>query len=622
MRSFLLVSILVTSSVCFVWLEASAAEKLQNPSAGQLVEMALRAEVAGDNSRRKAKLAEAVRADSNYAPARWHLGLVQVEEQWQTTDEVERIAQNDVHLGRYRALRSKHTGTLQGELHLARWCTRIGLGDVARAHWLHVLRADPKHRPALAALGLRRHHGMLLHKEAIEQIDQFVADTKENLRKWQPRIKQWRSAILHGDDKAEEQAQREIAALNDPASIPAVLEVLFKTTSTDEDAQLLQLITLQILGRFDDQRCVVALARLSVDSPFDDVRSLAAKKLKRYPVYSYVPRLLSEMKAPVEVTVDTVAGSRQYTFYQDRPDGTANVTKSDTPYYAEPEPHAVGHITAPRWVEERHIPAQYMPPNDCGFPGAYFPARTIPAHMEEIYYGSLARWTETESQFHARQQRNERRNKAAYEDAKKELENYNALLQRRNARIRDVLKAAMGAELDPSPRKCWEWWKQSNPMHNKPRLLSPGTLVWRDTGATKLVNIQIGDRVLAQDAVTGEVAYKVVLHVLSHAKQLTRRIKFDGDGSVVATAAQPLWATGTGWQVASDASASQLVHGTAGSQRVASVHAGPQIECYNLVVADFHTFLIGDASLLVHDATNVPYGSGALPGLDTTARRK
>ena len=63
------------------------------------------------------------------------------------------------------------------------------------------------------------------------------------------------------------------------------------------------------------------------------------------------------------------------------------------------------------------------------------------------------------------------------------------------------------------------------------------------------------------------------------------------------------WVAGVGWQMAKELQEGAILHGVPGSARVRTVESSGQEEAYNLVVADFNTYFVGDSGLLVHDNT-------------------
>jgi hypothetical protein len=56
------------------------------------------------------------------------------------------------------------------------------------------------------------------------------------------------------------------------------------------------------------------------------------------------------------------------------------------------------------------------------------------------------------------------------------------------------------------------------------------------------------------------------------------------------------------------------LHTTAGWSEISSIEPLAADETYNLVVADFHTYFVGDSRILTHDVTIPETVTGGVPG--------
>jgi hypothetical protein len=152
---------------------------------------------------------------------------------------------------------------------------------------------------------------------------------------------------------------------------------------------------------------------------------------------------------------------------------------------------------------------------------------------------------------------------------------------------------------------------------------APGTEVWTQTGREAIEKIKVGDRVLAQDVDTGELAYKPVLGVSIRPPQERLKIGVGAD-SFVATPGHPFWVDGKGWQLAKQLEVGQILHGVAGGTPVKNIEA---IETdptsagysYNLYVADFESYFVGEQGILVHDNDPRQPTASIIPGLTAEA---
>ena len=60
-----------------------------------------------------------------------------------------------------------------------------------------------------------------------------------------------------------------------------------------------------------------------------------------------------------------------------------------------------------------------------------------------------------------------------------------------------------------------------------------------------------------------------------------------------------------------------ILHGVHGPVRVTRIEPGEEFDAYNLAVADFGTYFVGDVGVLVHDITPRQPTRATVPGLTT-----
>ena len=70
-----------------------------------------------------------------------------------------------------------------------------------------------------------------------------------------------------------------------------------------------------------------------------------------------------------------------------------------------------------------------------------------------------------------------------------------------------------------------------------------------------------------------------------------------------------------GWAMAKELQTSRSLHAVSGGLPVESVESAGEMECHNLIVDDFHTFVIGKSKILVHDKTCPQPNLAVTPGL-------
>jgi hypothetical protein len=211
-----------------------------------------------------------------------------------------------------------------------------------------------------------------------------------------------------------------------------------------------------------------------------------------------------------------------------------------------------------------------------------------------------------------------------------QIASINALHSVRNAQVATVLANVTGKDLGTNPSDWWNWWFDENEYQpqDKPTSVSTsftattvrvscfvrGTPVWTSTGPIAIEKIKPGETVLSQDPVTGELAYKPVL--MTTTRPPSPLVEVDlGNSTIRGTRGHPYWVSGRGWQMAKELKAGQMLHGVNGPMRIESAEQAGEEECFNLVVADFNSYFVGDAKVLVHDNTLRGPNTIRVPGL-------
>jgi len=134
-----------------------------------------------------------------------------------------------------------------------------------------------------------------------------------------------------------------------------------------------------------------------------------------------------------------------------------------------------------------------------------------------------------------------------------------------------------------------------------------GTLVATESGDRPIESIQVGDKVWSRNPETGVTELKPVLHRFITANQPVLELElhsgFLGQSeNVRVTPGHRFWAEGRGWVHAEELTATQLFSPSdLISGEVLSRDAG-NTTVYNLEVDDFHTYFVGHAHALVHNA--------------------
>ena len=156
------------------------------------------------------------------------------------------------------------------------------------------------------------------------------------------------------------------------------------------------------------------------------------------------------------------------------------------------------------------------------------------------------------------------------------------------------------------------------------KCFAAGTLVHTIDGLKSIEDIKIGDRVKAMDPQTGEVAYKRVLN--THQNRFDPiglvSIKDETDGSEMhlsVTATHPFYHAEKGWTHASQLFVGDKLFeddgGTLTVTLVAFNQNAPITLTYNLEVADFHTYFVGEDGVLVHNGWAGKYNDKKLQNI-------
>ncbi len=212
-----------------------------------------------------------------------------------------------------------------------------------------------------------------------------------------------------------------------------------------------------------------------------------------------------------------------------------------------------------------------------------------------------------------------------------------------NGRVLPILETLTGKNLGAEPQSWKKWWSdqlgyvyQSSQSTTKPtytdvvyqpntQLAVPlgdtplgvpltarahhscfavGTLVHTIDGPRAIESIRVGDRVLAQNTTTGQLAFEPVVATHLNDPSPTLRISIDGD-TIVATGIHRFWKAGKGWVMARELKAGDRLRMIGGVVEIAAIETDKIQPVYNLDVADYRDYFVGNKGLLVHDFTFV-----------------
>ncbi len=131
-----------------------------------------------------------------------------------------------------------------------------------------------------------------------------------------------------------------------------------------------------------------------------------------------------------------------------------------------------------------------------------------------------------------------------------------------------------------------------------------GTKIQTDEGEKNIEDIEVGDKVLSKDEVTGEIAYKEVTHLYRNEKEITYTLTV-GDQIIETTANHPFWVDGKGWIYAVNLKlGDRLVQSDGNYMEISDIEIvfhDEKINVYNFTVADFHTYFVSSLGIWVHN---------------------
>lgn len=563
-------------------------QRSDRQAAREAVEEALQREIYGLSTERQKLLRTAAEHAPQYAPAQWHQGMVKdARHRWLSAEDFAEQWTGSRKIKQYLAARQQAADTASGQLALAEYCRREGLPDQMRAHLSRVLEHDANHAAAREALGFVRVGGLWLSRAEIQAEEAVAREQAASVARWRRDMEQ-----IAGDLSSESAKRRSVAAeklkgIADSSAIAAMERIVSPVSDAAASA------VIAVLKEMPEPEASLSLARHAVLYPSLPVREEASLALARRDLHSYAPALIDMMVKPIQsqAALAPLAGGRigfRQVFVRETAD-REEVLVLDSEY----ERVARG--------------------------GSREDARRRAAG--DILTNAVRGMRESD-----------RRNDAAL---------------RLNERIAWTLNRATQQTLPASPETWWQWWNDQNErvagdqktraisqVYRRVQIVDPvpligggtqggggggeclvaGTLVWTASGPLAVEKVQRGDLVLAQDVESGELTFKPVLQTTTRPRG--KVVKFTaGHETFECSGGHVFWIAGDGWKKASLLEPGMLLHGAEGPLPILSVESGAEAETFNLVVADFSTYFVGQQKILSHDFTMRRPTSAVVPGL-------
>jgi hypothetical protein len=575
-------------------------------------------ELEGRNTDRNSLLLKVLEDDPDHAAAHWHLGQIKIGDTWLPYDRVIHEDGDRWHLlYLYRKNRQERGDRVNDHFYLADGARERDMRDEERAHLMRIVELDWDNAEARQRLGDVLVDGFWVTREEVDQFLQTMLETRTNLDEWTPRIQPIVNRLQRSRQQAWELARDELFAIRDPAAIPAVESAL---ASAGNDGVSLYL---DWLSQFDAWEASVALARQAVHGPSTSVRVEAQRLLKERRIDDYAPVLMSLLKSDASSDsrmLVTPLGGLMYV-HQREVETQNDIRVLNLAVIYGPESMVV---YPDQGVVRRDALRSLIDNPDLRMLALQHVRRTYPGHQ------SFQNRNDESSAFIA------------------------------NERIIRTLSAAIGHDELTTAKGWWRWWNQYQQVFAsdvKPVLqrdyeetwwvdrnrgvvetdqryqevwsiptlrvvaransscFAAGTPVVTEYGPKPIEEIQLGDRVLAQDVETGEIAFKPVLKTT--VRPPARLVKITTKSSALTcTAGHPFWVNGYDWLYARELNPGMRFHSIIGGEEITAVEeAGQREQAYNLIVADFHTYFAGDARVLSHDNTPRNPTNALVPGL-------
>lgn len=558
-------------------------------TAKELVREALHREVFGLQAERDQLLALAALEHPDLPEANWHRGQVLLRDRWVKIEDIPALWEGDTKLAKYERLRAETPDTIQGHLQLAEWCGENRLRAQQRAHLERVLDATPDNARVRALLGYE-----FLNGDWRSQQDQLNAARRRDRQRaamvrWTREIEGIRKLLNDDSANRQQQAVDDLNAIYDLEVIPVLEEVLAF------DSPTAGMLVVEWLAAQGQQPAVAGLMRQAVLSPWIEVRLRAATELGQHDPVRYVPAMVAELATPL---------SMQFAFTPTRPRSMAYQVL----FTRETQDQR----------QELMLQREYTRRARLGGNGQLTFVRALANALE-----LGATW-----QTAALQQ--------------------NARTMQLNDRITMALNTATDQQLSSDPQQWWTWWndyqdvvrqggKQTRRLQRGDQVtvtdiapqppaavaqgqtqtgecFAAGTLVWTQRGRAPIEGVQVGDLVLAQDIESGELGYKPVLRTTVRNPEPLVRVEVEQEDFRV-TRGHLFWVAGEAWQQAGKLSSSLPLHTARGVTTVLSVTPASEERTYNLDVADFHTYFVGESQVLSHDVTAQRPVDVIVPGL-------
>ncbi len=616
-------------SIALLWgshqplIAATKAEKQR--AARELVNEALSREVYGMSGERDELLKKAADQVSDYAPAMWQRGYLRHKSEWIKADNFDPF-KNDSRVATYRRIRGDHEQTAESQMELANWCGSRGLTDQERAHLTQVVELQPNHAEARGRLGFRWIDDAWVHVNDVEATIRTLQSDRQHLAKWSPTVQQILKSLKVESQSKRQHAREQLSRITDPGAVLALENIL---SSESESIAMLVLATLE---NIPTAAATMSLARHAVFAPWPRVRERAGELLCDRTKDEFVPALLAEMYSPIQTRMELYRGPGGRMVYRHSFAREGQSEKQmlvlETAYRRVAQPggdrnESLGRALTSAQLNaseaEWNVATENLRSDELNQRIAKVLStvsrETLPYSPE--YWWSW--WTDYNELFvpgpKPTRTIEQRREVAIVDQVQPRQEDETTSDGPTNSATGGTRGNIGSVSADQLPR----WGAGRGSEFNGFRMnaydcLVAGTTVWTSTGPVPIEQVQIGDVVLSKNIESGELAYQPVLGKTVRPECDLLKILI-GEETVEASGGHPFWISGEGWIKARDLRPGMQLHSVDGSLPVRSVELSRKEKTYNLIVADFHTYFVGDMRILSHDNTIRALTECVVPGM-------
>jgi hypothetical protein len=605
------VGLAVALSALAVLPAVAAKRGRESNAANERVREALAAELRGAAADRAAALASALEAAPDDAAVRWQAGFVKQGGEWVPHEAVATKAADDGMLREYTKRRDKAADTLAGQVELAEWCRKNKLVEQEQAHLMAALQLAPNHAAVRARLGHVRVGDLWLDEDEVRQGRERAREAREALKKYSPLLAEIRDSLAASKLRRDVAVER-LKEIDDPATIPAMELVL---SAASEDGALL---VVEALAAMPAPEASLSLARHALFAESADVRDAAVDKLKKRDFHSFAPALLDLMRTPWQARMNVVRspGNRllyRHAFYsEDQERGRLAVF--DHVFNTSGDNHkALSQASAQATAQgvTRQVALENTNDSLAKF------NRRICELLAEVTGKELGNdpeaWWQWWIDYNELYVSGEKPVTATYKRTKSMIyqpEDPNPQPSRYTIPSKKPSwpPGVSGLVTRPAGEPMWDLWRSMQSC------LAAGTPVWTITGPKAVEKIRVGDLVLSQDPESGELAYKPVIGTTVRPPVALLALKLERE-TIYTTGGHPFWVAGDAWRKARELEEGTVLHGVAGPVTVIALDPDEKARpAYNLIVADFHSYFVGESKILSHDNTVREPTDRAVPG--------